>query len=156
MVTLVELDEEFGIDDEKVQKMADFKGSEGGLYPMPHIGDSRTFTIVSDPYMVENDKLPQGKSNFVRVMDSAIEYDLPLSKTTWMGIRKEMVKHDLKDIKGRSFTIVGKEWKEAADIYGEGKCTCDKCNGKVKTYAIAYRGAGVKSTSASEVETANL
>lgn len=151
---LNELDEAFGVDEEKIQKMADFKGSEGGIFPMPHIGDNRMFTIVSDPYLAENDKLPGGKSHFVKVRADGIEYDLPLSKTTWMGIRKEMKRIGFTDLKSRTFVIVGKAWKEAVDMFGEGKCQCDKCNGQVKTYAISYRGAG--GTPEKAIEQSNL
>lgn len=160
MVGYEELDKNFGVDEEKLKKMSEYTGAEGGKLELPHIGDSVRVTLTSEPYEVSNPKIEettgQKVANFIRVRDSqGIEYDMPISRTIWLQLRAEMRKYGIRDLKGRTFAIIGGEWKDAPEEYRANACQCEKCRGRVKTYTVAYKGTSVE-TEGQSVESTDL
>jgi len=141
-VGIEELDKEFEIEEEKLEKAAKYTGAAGGRLDLKSLkpGDKPwTITILSEPYKVENEKIREatgrGHAWFVRVEKDGMEYDMVLSKTLWFGIRKEMKRHGFNDLKGRTFKIAARRWEDAPEEYRVDK-------GEVKTYIVQYVGAG--------------
>jgi len=155
---LEEIEKDFGIDEEKLERMKQFGGSEGGRLNLPGIGEIITVTFLDVPYVVNEEalkergfgeeqiesilsKLPKDKKTgerkawFERVKKAGVDYDMPISKTIWIQIRKEMEKNgfDMVTLLGRMFRITGREWTDAPAEYRRG-------GRKVKTYAVKYMG----------------
>ena len=155
---LDEIEKDYGIDEEKMERMKQFGGSEGGRLNLPGIGETISVTFLDVPYIVNAEtlkergfsdeqiesvlnKLPADKKTgerkawFIRVKEAGVEYDMPVSKTVWIQIRKEMEKNgfDMVTLPGRVFRITGREWIDAPAEYRRG-------GRKVKTYAVKYMG----------------
>ena len=160
-----EIDKDYSVEKEKLEKMKRFTGAEGGRLDLPDIGEQLAFTISGEPYKVNETtlrqrgyedeqirdilaKLPKGEAWFMRVRKEGLEYDMPLAKTIWMQIRKEMLKHGFTDLIGRTFVVLGKHWKDAPAEYRAG-------GKEVKTYVVTYRGVGA-GTGAGEIKEVRL
>jgi len=155
---LDEIEKDFGIDEEKLDRMKQFGGSEGGRLSLPGIGGTIVVTFLDVPYIVNEEalkerdfgeeqiasilsKLPADKKTgerkawFERVKEAGVDYDMPISKTIWIQIRKEMEKNglDMTTLPGRIFRITGREWADAPAEYRRG-------GRKVKTYGVKYVG----------------
>jgi hypothetical protein len=135
----------FGIEDEKIEKMAKVQVAEGGRIQLPDIGEELIVYITKDPQPVTAEKLKAmgiDEALFARcrkVEDgelSAVEYDLPMSKTMAMTAAASLQRHGLdprrESLAGKVFLIVAREWKDAPREYREQK-------GVVKTYVMVYK-----------------
>lgn len=153
--------EVFDIEEEKVEKMAKTKVSEGGRISLPEPGEELLVYITREPEEVEAEKLKEmgiEKALFARcrrvevvngkVEVGMVEYDLPMSKTMIMTAAASMKREgvDPNDIVGKVFLITARYWKDAPEEYRREK------GGKVKTYVMTYKPDLTSKVSKEEVQ----
>lgn len=116
-----QLNKLYQVDEEKIDKMSKINMAPCGLLPMPEIGESITVIPKTSPTI---EMLPDGnqfaniRASIYGRLDSEI-YDWHLSRTAWLGIRKEYKRLNMpmdsecKCIIGIPITISGKAWNDA-------------------------------------------
>jgi len=137
----------YGIDEEKIERMASVSVAEGGRIQLPDVGEELLVYVTRNPVPVEAEKLKERgieMAMFARcrkvefengeVVVSNVEYDLPISKTMAMTAVASLRRHDIKepDLEGKVFLITAREWRDAPVEYRRDK-------GRVKTYVMAYK-----------------
>ena len=122
MQNLIEtFDKIYAVDQEKIEKMSKINIAPGGKLPLPEKGEATTVFSVSSPTL---ETLPDGKQfGNIRVKiyndQTDLIYDWNLSKTAWIGIRKEFKRlnmpmdQEAKCLINIPITIAGKDWKSA-------------------------------------------
>ena len=137
----------YGIDEEKIERMASVSVAEGGRIQLPDVGEELLVYITRNPVEVEAEKLKERgieMAMFARcrkvefengeVVVGNVEYDLPMSKTMAMTAVASLKRHnvDKPDLEGKVFLITAREWRDAPEEYKKGK-------GRVKTYVMSYK-----------------
>ncbi len=147
MQNIVEMfDKIYNVDQEKIDKMSRIDIAPGGKLPLPEKGESMTVFAIAAPTLVT---LPDGKKfGNIRIKLYNSKQDVPfdwnLSKTAWMGIRKEFARlkmqidQEMKCLIGVPITITGKDWNTApSEIWQTDPITGKKVS--PKTYNINIR-----------------
>jgi len=139
--------DEYGIEEEKIERMAQVQVSEGGRIELPDIGEELLVYVTRDPVEVESEKLKDrgietayfARCRKVTVSNGKVEvgnveYDLPISKTMGMTAIASMKRAGLEDtsLEGKVFLITAREWKGAPEEYKRDK-------GRVKTYVMSFK-----------------
>ena len=127
---MTDLKEYFKMDEEKIDKASKYTGASGGRLSLPAIGEVITITVVGEPVLVKNDKLPKGEGLFMKVEMNGIDFDMPVTRTIAFGLEKEKRKYGFGSFKGKTFKIMAKAW-DSEEF------------GKSKTYAVIYQSKPV-------------
>ncbi len=106
--------EEYGIEKEKVEKMA--KMPPGGVLPLPNIGETVEVTILGEPQKVkipEEKRVRDGQEYMwvVPVKCKGIDYTMNLPPTLAMAIAAEMKRNGITEMVGRTFIIAAKRYE---------------------------------------------
>jgi len=138
---------EYGIEEEKIERMASVQVSEGGRIELPEPGEELLVYITKNPVKVESEKLKErgietayfARCRKVRVTNGEVEvgnveYDLPVSKTIFMTAVASLKRegYEPKDWEGKVFLITARYWKDAPKEYKKDK-------GVVKTYVMTFK-----------------
>lgn len=144
-----DMEKQYGVDQAKIDKMANVDIASGGVLPLPEKGESVNIRILTAPKKVTNDKLPQKEGAWtsrcvIYGRESELQYDFWVSSTIFKGILAEMKKakipvdDDLKCVVGRVFTLAGREWPSAPKEMWKPDEVTHKLIAP-KTYSVALR-----------------
>jgi len=151
--------QEYEIEEEKIDRMAQVQVSEGGRIELPEPGEELLIYITRNPVKVESEKLKErgietaffARCRKVKVKNGEVEignveYDLPISKTIFMSACASLKRAGIepKDWEGKVFLVTARWWKDAPAEYRKGK-------EQVKTYVMTYKEDLTKKASGVEV-----